>query len=288
MFNSKARSAIEYAKSFIGVPYKWGGETPMAGYDCCLTQDSLVQTPDGLKKITEFKSGDKVFSYKDGQVVISDVVDVHQNGLKQVYKIKTTSSSLRCTDNHKFLTVKQPEESKKGWTIRKHRNLDWVELKDLKKGDIVVNFNISEQYTFHRITSIVKEGIEETFDLTILNSHSYFANGFVVHNSGYVQEILSSVGLDPVGDQTAQALSDYYVSFGKIVEKPKAGCLVFFGQARIKITHVGFMINRLQMIEAGGGGRQVVDQQSAIDHRAFIRVRPYTYRSDLIYLIDPF
>ena len=140
MFNVKARSAIEYAKSFIGVPYKWGGETPMAGYDC----------------------------------------------------------------------------------------------------------------------------------------------------SGFVQEILSSVGLDPVGDQTAQALADYYVSFGKVVEKPKAGCLVFFGQARIKITHVGFMINNFQMIEAGGGGRQVVDKQSAIDHRAFIRVRPYTYRSDLIYLIDPF
>ena len=106
--------------------------------------------------------------------------------------------------------------------------------------------------------------------------------------SGFVQEILNSVGMDPLGDQTAQALYDYFVGVGKLLHEPKIGCLIFFGQASIKVTHVGFMLNSLQMIEAGGGGRKTIDKQSAIDHRAFIRVRPYHYRRDLIQIINPF
>lgn len=106
--------------------------------------------------------------------------------------------------------------------------------------------------------------------------------------SGFVQEILRSVGLDPIQDQTAQGLANHFFSYGEVLKDPRAGCLVFFGQANIKITHVGFMLNRLQMIEAGGGGSKVTDKQSAIDSRAFVRVRPYFNRTDIIYVIDPF
>lgn len=28
------KDLIEYAKTFIGVPYKWGGDNPMTGFDC--------------------------------------------------------------------------------------------------------------------------------------------------------------------------------------------------------------------------------------------------------------
>lgn len=104
--------------------------------------------------------------------------------------------------------------------------------------------------------------------------------------SGLVQELLAMVGLDPVGDQTAQALFNYFEDRG--VEGPRQlGTLVFFGSSTKKITHVGMMLDDYLMIEAGGGGSKTTDHSQAIKHNAYVRIRPFNTRKDIVGLITP-
>ena len=103
--------------------------------------------------------------------------------------------------------------------------------------------------------------------------------------SGFVQEILASVGEDPAGDQTADSLYRHFSRYGKL-QQPDAGALAFFGSGT-KITHVTFCIDNFRMIEAGGGGSKVKTVEDAARQNAYIRVRPISLRSDLVETIMP-
>lgn len=104
--------------------------------------------------------------------------------------------------------------------------------------------------------------------------------------SGFVQELLSSVGMDPVGDQTAQSLYDYFEHNSRWNE-PGMGALVFFGPSLKQITHVGMMVDEYRMIEAGGGGSRTVSEDAAIQQNAYIRIRPIKGRQDLRAILKP-
>lgn len=106
--------------------------------------------------------------------------------------------------------------------------------------------------------------------------------------SGLVQEILMAAGIDPVGDQTAQTLFNYFMDpkNGKTGE-PQLGALAFYGESHMKITHVAFCMSSFLMIEAGGGGSKVNTVQDAIATNAFVRIRPILRRKDLIACILP-
>lgn len=104
--------------------------------------------------------------------------------------------------------------------------------------------------------------------------------------SGLVQIILQSVGVDPAGDQTAMTLFQHFSEFGRVSE-PKAGCLSFYGINSISITHVGFLINEYQMVEAGGGNHMTNDVDAAVRRGAFVRIRPYDFRKDLVAVLMP-
>jgi cell wall-associated NlpC family hydrolase len=104
--------------------------------------------------------------------------------------------------------------------------------------------------------------------------------------SGLVQELLAMIGLDPIGDQTAQVLHDHFR--GKSLEGVlDTGALVFFGQTRKHITHVGLMLDDQTMIEAGGGGSKTTDLTGAVKQNAYIRIRPYNKRNDLVAVLLP-
>lgn len=91
--------------------------------------------------------------------------------------------------------------------------------------------------------------------------------------SGLVQELLASVGLDPSGDQTADALAKHFSK----ESLPEAGNLVFWPKEGRK-THVAILINCDQVIEAGGGGSRTKTQADAIRDNGYIRIRPLNYR----------
>jgi len=110
-------------------------------------------------------------------------------------------------------------------------------------------------------------------------------NGFDC--SGLVQELLSAVGLDPQGDQSAQGLYDYF-STRSNHDQRGCGALVFFGKSIKEITHIGMMLNSFLMIEAGGGGSKTIDEKAAADQNAYVRVRPYNRRTDVVAILMPY
>lgn len=104
--------------------------------------------------------------------------------------------------------------------------------------------------------------------------------------SGFVQECLASVGMDPPGDQTAQALHDHFL-VSSATSDPVPGSLAFFGKDASRITHVAIVLDSKSMIEAGGGGSKTVSLEAAAAQNAFIRVRPIASRKDLVAILRP-
>ena len=105
--------------------------------------------------------------------------------------------------------------------------------------------------------------------------------------SGLVQIILASIGMDPHGDQSAQALWDHFAKEGAEIWEPKVGALMFYGKDKDSITHIAFCVSAHQIIEAGGGGSNCTDLSKAIASEAFVRLRPIDHRKDLLGILYP-
>ncbi len=109
--------------------------------------------------------------------------------------------------------------------------------------------------------------------------------------SGFVQELLQSVGEDPKGDQTAQGLFNYFSEngHGSQLVSIKMGTLLFFRPHDDgKITHVAMALDPYRMIEAGGGGKETLTRVKAAEHNAYVRIRPINSRKDLVSHITPY
>lgn len=93
--------------------------------------------------------------------------------------------------------------------------------------------------------------------------------------SGLILEGLRSIGMWGKRDDTARGIFTSLISSLRIMEeKPKKGCLLFFGLSRQEITHVALAINDFQMIEAGG-----------TNNSGFVRIRAITWRNDIVAIL---
>lgn len=104
--------------------------------------------------------------------------------------------------------------------------------------------------------------------------------------SGFVLEVLKSVGAGPRGDATAQGIYNYMEDRGHAVS-PTKGALIFYGKSETEISHVALLISEDQIIEAGGGSSECYSLEKAIENKAFIRVRPYNKRPDIVRVFMP-
>jgi cell wall-associated NlpC family hydrolase len=107
--------------------------------------------------------------------------------------------------------------------------------------------------------------------------------------SGLVLELLRTEGVVGEDDYTAQDLREFLLAHGGTLvtgRKPCAGDIVFFGHPD-RATHVAFMLNELQMLEAGGGNSHTTTPAAAANMNAMVRIRPYTRRADLICFVRP-
>jgi cell wall-associated NlpC family hydrolase len=106
--------------------------------------------------------------------------------------------------------------------------------------------------------------------------------------SGLAQELLAIVGLDPEGDQTAQALHDHFAQTGKGIEGVLGtGSLAFYGKSKKEITHVAMILEGETIIEAGGGGSKNTTKEISLATNARVRLRPLRRRKDLVAVIEP-
>ncbi len=106
--------------------------------------------------------------------------------------------------------------------------------------------------------------------------------------SGVVCELLQSLGFVKNSEEmNAQNLYTDFVKTSQETDTPDFGSLIFFGKDLQSISHVGFGLNKTQMIEAGGGTSATVSEEIAEKTNAYVKIRPYRHRSDLLVILNP-
>lgn len=109
--------------------------------------------------------------------------------------------------------------------------------------------------------------------------------------SGLVQDLLAMVGVDPVGDQTAQALHDALRAKSLTITENLAmldtGAVVFYGKSITQITHVEMILEERILIGAIGGGSRTLTFSDASAQNAFVKLRPFGYRRDIVSVLLP-
>lgn len=88
---------------------------------------------------------------------------------------------------------------------------------------------------------------------------------------------------------TAQGLYDYFsrAENGVMALGPMPGALVFYGENKKAITHVSAFVDYKRAVTASGGGSDTVSDEIAAKKNAFVKLRPYDYRGDLVAIVCP-
>lgn len=73
----------------------------------CLPMDTTVLTPTGFKSFKDLNIGDKVYSYKDGEIVEDFIKFKHFYTDAKVIHYGDSKKTIRATANHKWLTQKR-------------------------------------------------------------------------------------------------------------------------------------------------------------------------------------
>ncbi|WP_176082423.1 polymorphic toxin-type HINT domain-containing protein, partial [Leptospira alexanderi] len=149
----------------------------------CFTAGTLVHTSQGTKKIEEIKVGDEVLSWDEesGEVSYKAVTELFVHDINHLFDVEVNfEETFHTTWNHPF------------WLVNER---SWVQVKDLKVGDIVLLKDGSSV----PITKISAYSVSKTsvYNLEIEETHSYYVGkgGVLVHN------------YDPVAGEVAAALS---------------------------------------------------------------------------------
>jgi len=123
----------------------------------------------------------------------------------------------------------------------------------------------------------------------------YIYGGESIHSgmdcSGLIRRVfLAAHPYWPRQDMTAEGIRDYLVSQGYRPIPPnerRSGMLCFYG-AHARVSHVSMVYKGAQhILEAGGGNSSTQTTADAERQGAFVRVRPFDYRLDLITMLDP-
>lgn len=145
--------------------------------ECFIDPNTTIRTTIGLRKISEIKVGDKVITH-GGR--IRPVVELKNSKRKDfdLYKIEFKHGQIiEVTGNHPIMIIRDGEEI-------------WVNASELVEKDVAKVFNYEVTRHFFNaspIISIEKTHITEEVNLynfSVLDDHSYIANGVVVHNCG--------------------------------------------------------------------------------------------------------
>ena len=124
----------------------------------CFARGTKVTMANGERKSIEtIRPGEKVLTHTGSYKTVSDVVCLIPEPGSMVL-ITSEFGEVLATSNHKFLVGE-----------------DWIEAKDLERATLETGFMVPVKVQEH-------EDVLEVYDLTVEDDHSYFAEGYAVHN----------------------------------------------------------------------------------------------------------
>ena len=193
----------------------WEQDGGGGGYDYiplkprCFVAGTKVLTPDGFVDIETLRPGDAVYSYNEakGTYEVDHVAENYQRlSNEDIYTIYTSNDSLSVTPTHPFYV----------------KGKGWVEVKDLKVGDILVN-NLGEDMPIVKIDkfkNFFKLNIN-VYNLKTKKNHTYFV-GFdstLVHNKGCFPAGTKVVTKDGYKDIDKIKVGDIVLSYNEETKK---------------------------------------------------------------------
>lgn len=171
----------------------------------CLSGDTEVNTPFGMKKIKDIVTGDIVYSYNENtkkveekQVLASQKTQDHA----VVVKITLTENkSVICTPNHPIAIAKEPSMDPFHWDNR----FEYIEAKDLKKDQkVIICGDVSYAGTsdLYKVVSVeYLQDLIPVYNIEVADNHNYFIggnNGMLVHNCGLqIKQFREKYGVIP-------------------------------------------------------------------------------------------
>lgn len=133
----------------------------------CVVKGTEIQTPNGLKKVEDFKVGDTVNTLSGKQKVTHTWnPDTLENGMPECYEIEFEDGyKVICSNKHKFLIDGK-----------------WIETKDLTPD---IDCTTLSKDVKMKIKSITNVGKIPVYDLSVEEvEHYVLKNGVVTHNTG--------------------------------------------------------------------------------------------------------
>lgn len=129
------------------------------GVNPCLSLNTVVKKPEGLRTIGDLQVGDKIWSGKEWTTVLK----IWCTGTKPVYRYKTFGGSFLGTSNHRVLSGGKKVE------VGDTRYIDGADGKS---------------YLIHEIDYV---GLEDVYDITVdCPEHVFWSDGLLVSNCGEV------------------------------------------------------------------------------------------------------
>ena len=147
-------------------------------FSFCFPEDTIISSPEGDKRISGFKTGDTIYSYKDGKVIEDKVINITKRGIEnyynKLYQICTERVCLNATYNHLF------------WTTEGYKRAE-----TLKSGDILKNIKLDEE----EIYSVKEINISniDVWDVDIEKGNTFFAEKLLVDENGKMENTQSPI-----------------------------------------------------------------------------------------------
>ena len=157
----------------------------------CLSYDAQILMADGRSKaigdlVTENAVGARVVSVDEsGELVESTISHVFYSGMKEVFVLDLGDRQIKASSNHKFLTLR-------GWTPVEEL-LPETEIaiagEFAQPGEgatltrTALKVRLGSKVAWSRLRSIFPSGNEPLYDISVVETHNFIANGIVAHNS---------------------------------------------------------------------------------------------------------
>lgn len=157
----------------FGVPPSIVGIFSYSNY--CLTADALIVLANGMTRfITDIEPGDLVLSMGENAIVPAKVLNCWEAGVKDIYQIKTSSRTVKCSPEHKFYRLSP------GINPAYPRRKEWIDAKDLAIGNYIAVVNDIPEFEGKTLLPNGKEATEggmHQFGLYVGDGNVVYQNG---------------------------------------------------------------------------------------------------------------